>query len=340
MDKAALTTTAQAMMQAGKGILAMDESTPTCDKRFVKLGIPQTVEARRDWRELILTTPGLGEFISGAILFDETLRQAKNDGTPFIKLLTEAGIIPGIKVDTGAKNMAGHPGEKVSEGLDGLRERLEEYRQMGARFAKWRAVIIIGEGIPSCGCLEANAHGLARYAALCQEAGLVPIVEPEVLMDGSHTLEQCAQTTEATLHTVFSQLYRQRVFFEGMILKPNMVLSGSACPTQAGVDEVADATVSTLLRALPAAVPGAAFLSGGQSAELASAHLNAMNIRWRAKKPWVLTFSFSRAILQPALETWKGEEANKAEAQKVLYFRAHCNGLARRGEYSADMERS
>jgi fructose-bisphosphate aldolase class I len=340
MYKAALTTTAQAMMQAGKGILAMDESTPTCDKRFVKLGIPQTVEARRDWRELILTTPGLGEFISGAILFDETLRQAKNDGTPFIKLLTEAGIIPGIKVDTGAKNMAGHPGEKVSEGLDGLRERLEEYRQMGARFAKWRAVIIIGEGIPSCGCLEANAHGLARYAALCQEAGLVPIVEPEVLMDGSHTQEQCAQTTEATLHTVFSQLYRQRVFFEGMILKPNMVLSGSACPTQAGVDEVADATVSTLLRALPAAVPGAAFLSGGQSAELASAHLNAMNIRWRAKKPWVLTFSFSRAILQPALETWKGEEANKAEAQKVLYFRAHCNGLARRGEYSADMERS
>jgi fructose-bisphosphate aldolase class I len=340
MDKAALTTTAQAMMQAGKGILAMDESTPTCDKRFVKLGIPQTVEARRDWRELILTTPGLGEFISGAILFDETLRQAKNDGTPFIKLLTEAGIIPGIKVDTGAKNMAGHPGEKVTEGLDGLRERLEEYRQMGARFAKWRAVIIIGEGIPSCGCLEANAHGLARYAALCQEAGLVPIVEPEVLMDGSHTQEQCAQTTEATLHTVFSQLYRQRVFFEGMILKPNMVLSGSACPTQAGVDEVADATVSTLLRALPAAVPGAAFLSGGQSAELASAHLNAMNIRWRAKKPWVLTFSFSRAILQPALETWKGEEANKAAAQKVLYFRAHCNGLARRGEYSADMERS
>jgi fructose-bisphosphate aldolase class I len=339
MDKAALTTTAQAMMQAGKGILAMDESTPTCDKRFAKLGIPQTVEARRDWRELILTTPGLGEFISGAILFDETLRQAKDDGTPFIKLLTEAGIIPGIKVDTGAKNMAGHPGEKVTEGLDGLRERLAEYRQMGARFAKWRAVITMGEGIPSYGCLEANAHGLARYAALCQEAGLVPIVEPEVLMDGSHTLEQCAQTTEATLHTVFSQLYRQRVFFEGMILKPNMVLSGSACPTQAGVEEVADATVSILLRALPAAVPGAAFLSGGQSAELASAHLNAMNVRWRAKKPWVLTFSFSRAILQPALETWKGEEANKAAAQQVLYFRAHCNGLARRGEYRTDMEK-
>ena len=201
-------------------------------------------------------------------------------------------------------------------------------------------MITIGEGIPSCACLEANAHGLARYAALCQEAGLVPIVEPEVLMDGSHTLEQCYQTTEATLHTVFGQLYRQGVFFEGMILKPNMVLSGSDCPTQAGVEEVADATVSCLLRALPAAVPGAAFLSGGQSAEVASAHLNAMNVRWRGKKTWVLTFSFSRAILQPALDNWKGEEANKAAAQKVLYYRAKCNGLARRGEYSADMEKA
>ena len=340
MDKAALTTTAQGMMQAGKGILAMDESTPTCNKRFAKLGIPQTEEARRDWRELILTTPGLGEFISGAILFDETMRQAKKDGTPFVKLLTDAGIIPGIKVDSGAKNLPFHAGEKITEGLDGLRERLAEYQQMGARFAKWRAVITIGEGIPSCACLEANAHGLARYAALCQEAGLVPIVEPEVLMDGSHTLEQCRQTTEATLHTVFGQLYRQGVWFEGMILKPNMVLSGSESPTQAGVDEVADATVGCLLRALPAAVPGAAFLSGGQSAELASARLNAMNVRWRAKKTWVLTFSYSRAILQPALDTWKGEEANKANAQKVLYFRAKCNGMARRGEYTADMEKA
>jgi fructose-bisphosphate aldolase, class I len=340
MDKAALTTTAQEMMQPGKGILAMDESTGTCNKRFAKLNIPQTVEARRDWRELILTTPGLGEFISGAILFDETIRQSKKDGTPFVKLLTDAGVIPGIKVDTGAKNLSFHPGEKVTEGLDGLRERLEEYRQLGARFAKWRAVITIGEGIPSCGCLEANAHGLARYAALCQEAGLVPIVEPEVLMDGNHTLEQCAQTTEATLHTVFGQLYRQGVFFEGMILKPNMVLSGSDCPQQAGVEEVADTTVTTLLRALPAAVPGAAFLSGGQSAELASAHLNAMNVRWRAKKPWVLTFSYSRAILQPALDTWNGEVANIAVAQQVLYFRAKCNGMARRGEYSAAMEKS
>jgi fructose-bisphosphate aldolase class I len=340
MDKQELNRTAQAMMQAGKGLLAMDESNPTCNKRFARLGIPQTVEARRAWRELILTTDGLGKFISGAILYDETIRQSKDDGTAFVKLLTEAGIVPGIKVDTGAKDMAGHPGEKVTEGLDGLRERLLEYRQMGARFAKWRAVITIGEGIPSRGCLEANAHALARYAALCQEAGLVPIVEPEVLMDGDHTLEQCARVSEATLHTVFSQLYRQGVLLEGTILKPNMVLSGRDCPRQAGVEETADATVRCLLRAVPAAVPGVAFLSGGQSAELASARLNAMNLRWRSKIPWVLTFSFSRAIQQPALDTWKGKEANTGAAQKALYHRARCNGMARRGEYSPAMENS
>jgi fructose-bisphosphate aldolase class I len=340
MDKQELNRTAQAMMQAGKGLLAMDESNPTCNKRFARLGIPQTVEARRAWRELILTTDGLGKFISGAILYDETIRQSKDDGTAFVKLLTEAGIVPGIKVDTGAKDMAGHPGEKVTEGLDGLRERLLEYRQMGARFAKWRAVITIGEGIPSRGCLEANAHALARYAALCQEAGLVPIVEPEVLMDGDHTLEQCARVSEATLHTVFSQLYRQGVLLEGTILKPNMVLSGRDCPRQAGVEETADATVRCLLRAVPAAVPGVAFLSGGQSAELASARLNAMNLRWRSKIPWVLTFSFSRAIQQPALDTWKGKEANSGAAQKALYHRARCNGMARRGEYSPAMENS
>ncbi len=340
MGKQELVTTVRAMMHAGKGILAMDESNPTCNQRFAKLGIAQTVEARRAWRELILTTPGLGEFISGAILYDETIRQSKNDGTSFIKLLTEAGIVPGIKVDAGAKDLAGHPGEKITEGLDGLRERLSEYRQMGARFAKWRAVITIGEGIPSRGCLEANAHALARYAALCQEAGLAPIVEPEVLMDGDHTLEQCAQVTEAALHTVFSQLYRQRVLLEGMILKPNMVLPGKDCPTQAGVEEVADATVSCLLRAVPAAVPGVAFLSGGQSAELASARLNAMNVRWRSKAPWVLTFSYSRAIQQPALDTWKGQESNIAAAQKALYHRAKCNSMARRGEYRDEMEKS
>ena len=338
MSEQALVTTVRTMMHTGRGILAMDESTPTCDKRFAKLGIAQTVEARRAWRELILTTPGLGEFISGAILYDETIRQSRNDGTSFIKLLTDAGIIPGIKVDAGAKDLAGHPGEKITEGLDGLRERLSEYRQMGARFAKWRAVIAIGGSIPSPGCLEANAHALARYAALCQEAGLAPIVEPEVLMDGDHTLEQCALVTEAALHAVFSQLYRQRVLLEGMILKPNMVLSGKDCPTQAGVQEVADATVSCLLRAVPAAVPGVAFLSGGQSAELASARLNAMNLRWRSKAPWALTFSYSRAIQQPAMDTWKGKEINRVAAQKALYHRAKCNSLARRGEYRDEME--
>jgi fructose-bisphosphate aldolase class I len=340
MGEQELTTTVQAMMQADKGLLAMDESNSTCNQRFAKLGIPQTEEARRAWRELILTTPGLGEFISGAILYDETIRQSKNDGTPFVKLMTEAGIIPGIKVDTGAKDMAGHPGEKITEGLDGLRGRLAEYRQMGARFAKWRAVITIGEGIPSLGCLEANAHALACYAALCQESGLVPIVEPEVLMDGDHTLEQCAQTTESALHTVFNQLYRQRVRLEGMILKPNMVLPGKDCPTQATVEEVADATVACLLRAVPGAVPGVAFLSGGQDHELASARLNAMNLRWRSKMPWVLTFSYSRAIQQPALDTWKGEEINVVAAQKALYHRAKCNSMARRGEYRQEMEKS
>ena len=340
MGEQELTTTAQTMLQAGKGLLAMDESNPTCNRRFAKLGIPQTEEARRSWRELILTTPGLGEFISGAILYDETIRQSKKDGTSFVKLLTEAGIVPGIKVDTGAKDMAGYPGEKITEGLDGLRERLSEYRQMGARFAKWRAVITIGEGIPSCGCLEANAHALARYAALCQEAGLVPIVEPEVLMDGDHTLEQCARTTEAALHPVLGQLHRQRVLLEGMILKPNMVLPGKDCPTQASADEVADATVTCLLRAVPGAVPGVAFLSGGQDPELASARLNAMNLRWRSKMPWVLTFSYSRAIQQPALDTWKGEEIKVVAAQKALYHRARCNSMARRGEYRQEMEKS
>ena len=334
MSTPELANTVQSMMRAGGGLLAMDESNPTCNKRFAKLGVPQTVEARRDWRELILTTPGLGEFISGAILYDETIRQSKSDGTSFLEFLTRAGIVPGIKVDTGAKDLAGHPGEKVTEGLDGLRQRLAEYWQMGARFAKWRAVITIGEGIPSRGCLEANAHALARYAALCQEARLVPIVEPEVLMEGDHTLEECARVTEATLHTVFSELYRQRVLLEGMVLKPNMVLPGRTCSTQASVEEVADTTVKCLLRAVPAAVPGVAFLSGGQSSELASARLNAMNLRWGAKAPWVITFSFSRAIQQPALDIWKGQKGNTAAAQEALHHWAKCNGLARRGEYT------
>jgi len=328
------------MVADDKGLLAMDESNSTCNKRFARLGIPQTVEARRVYRELIITTPCLGECISGVILYDETIRQQKKDGTPFVKVITDAGIIPGIKVDTGAKEMAGFPGEKITEGLDGLRLRLKEYSQMGARFAKWRAVITVGDGIPSRGCIEANAQALARYAALCQEAGLVPVVEPEVLMDGGHTLERCCQITEEVLRTVFNQLYTQRVMLEGMILKPNMVLPGLTCPRQEDVSEVADATVRCLLRAVPAAVPGIAFLSGGQSGELASARLNAMNVRFKSRLPWALAFSFARAIQQPALELWQGKEAQVLAAQQALFHRAKCNRAACRGEYNAAMETS
>lgn len=339
MNVQQLKETAQALFTRDKGLLAMDESNGTCNKRFAKLGIPQTVEARRAYRELIVTTPGLGECIGGAILYDETIRQQKSDGIPFIKVLMEAGIIPGIKVDAGAKELAGHPGERVTEGLDGLRDRLHEYFQMGARFAKWRAVIAIGDGLPSWGCIESNAHALARYAALCQEAGLVPVVEPEVIMDGGHTLQQCREVTDEVLRTVFSQLFAQRVALEGMILKPNMVLPGMACASQPTLDEVADATVNCFLRAVPAAVPAIAFLSGGQSGELASARLNAMNVRFKARLPWVLAFSFARAIQQPALEIWKGHEANVLAAQQALVHRARCNKAARRGEYSAEMEK-
>ena len=335
MTTQSLTDTASKLVADDKGLLAMDESSPTCNKRFAKLDIPQTVEARRAYRELIVTTPGLGECISGAILYNETIRQQKKDGTPFLKVLTDAGIIPGIKVDTGAKDLAAHPGEKITEGLDGLRDRLKEYFQMGARFAKWRAVIAVGDGIPSRGCIEANAQALARYAALCQEAGLVPVVEPEVLMDGGHTLERCCEVTEEALRTVFNQLCTQRVMFEGMILKPNMVLPGLSCPRQEPVDEVADATVRCLLRAVPAAVPGIAFLSGGQSGELASARLNAMNVRFKSRLPWALAFSFARALQQPALKIWKGKEANVLAAQQALVHRARCNRAARRGEYNA-----
>ncbi|MEO8341700.1 MAG: class I fructose-bisphosphate aldolase [Nitrospirota bacterium] len=334
-----LIDTARALVSGGKGLLAMDESNPTCNKRFARLGIPQTEEVRRAYREWIVTTPRLGDCISGAILYDETIRQEKKDGTPFVKAITDAGIIPGIKVDTGAKNLAGHPGEKITEGLDGLRDRLAEYVQMGARFAKWRAVITVGDGIPSRGCIEANAQALARYAALCQEAGLVPIVEPEVLMDGEHTLDRCGEVTEIVLRAVFKQLYTQRVTLEGMLLKPNMVLPGLTCSRQARADEVADATLTCLLRTVPAAVPGIAFLSGGQSAELASARLNAMNVRFKSQLPWALAFSFARAIQQPALEIWHGEDANVPAAQQALVHRARCNRAARRGEYNAAMEK-
>jgi len=364
MNMQDLIDTARAIVAGDKGLLAMDESNPTCNKRFAKLGIPQTVEARRSYRELIVTTPGLAESISGVILYDETIRQQTKEGTPLVKVLADAGIIPGIKVDTGAKELAGHPGEKITEGLDGLRARFQEYFQMGARFAKWRAVITIGDGIPSRGCIEANAHALARYAALCQEAALVPVVEPEVLMDGDHSLERCREVTEEVLQTVFNQLCMQGVLLEGIILKPNMVLPGMNCPKhkevsevgigeqqyqvrlidrrqdeEEDVDDVADATVKCLLRAVPAAVPGIAFLSGGQSAELASARLNAMNVRFKSHRPWALAFSFARAIQQPALEIWKGIEANVAAAQQALVHRARCNKAARRGEYTPAMER-
>jgi len=338
MNGQELIETAKAMFADDKGLLAMDESTSTCNKRFEEQGIPQTVAARRDYRELIITTPGLNKYISGLILFDETIRQQKKDGTPFIKVITDSGIIPGIKVDMGAEDLAGHPGEKITEGLDGLRGRLKEYAGMGARFAKWRAVIVIGDGIPSRGCITANAQALARYAALCQEAGLVPMVEPEVIMDGDHSMRQCFEATEETLRTVFEALYLQNVMLEGMILKPNMVLPGLASPVQEPVAEVADATVKCLLECVPAAVPGIGFLSGGQSAELASARLNAMNVRFKTKMPWGLTFSFSRAIQQPALEIWKGEDTNILAAQKALLHRAHCNWAARRGEYNLAME--
>ncbi len=265
MNPQSLIDTARTLVAGDKGLLAMDESNPTCNKRFAALGIPQTEDMRRAYRELIVTTPGLGDCISGAILYDETIRQQKQDGTTFVKVLTNAGIIPGIKVDTGANALAGHPGEKITEGLDGLSDRLVEYRQIGARFAKWRAVIALSDGIPSRGCIEANAHALARYAGLCQEANLVPVVEPEVLMEGKHTLERCCEVTEKVLRAVFSQLYAQRVRLECMILKPNMVVPGLSCPMQDSVDQVADATVTCLLRSVPAAIPGIAFLSGGQS---------------------------------------------------------------------------
>ena len=338
MNAQALIDTALSLVAGDKGLLAMDESNGTCNKRFAKAGIPETEEARRAYRDLIVTTPRLGECISGAILYDETIRQRTKDGTLFVKVLTDAGIVPGIKVDMGVKDLAGHPGEKITEGLDGLAIRLQEYFQMGARFAKWRAMIAIGPGLPSRDCIEVNAKNLAQYALLCQEAGLVPVVEPEVLMNGDHTMERSREVTQDVLRSVFKHLGAQRVMLEGMILKPNMVLPGLTCAIQPTVDEAADATVNCLLRAVPTAVPGIAFLSGGQSGELASARLNAMNARFGAGVPWALAFSFARAIQHPALEIWGGVEANRAAAQVALYHRAACNNAARRGEYSAAME--
>ncbi|AFY38621.1 fructose-bisphosphate aldolase [[Leptolyngbya] sp. PCC 7376] len=334
-----LRATAKAMVAKGKGILAMDESNGTCNKRFQKLGIPATEEYRQMYRTLILTTPNLADYVSGPILYDETIRQTTPEGVSLLAVIKEAGMIPGIKVDTGAKELAGHTDEKVTEGLDDLRDRLAEYYKMGARFAKWRAVITIGNNIPSKGCIEANAHSLARYAALCQECGLVPIVEPEVLIDGDHTLQKCWDVTDATLHEVFKQLHAQSVAYDQMILKPSMVIAGKDCPQQTSVEDVAEATISCLLKNVPATVAGIAFLSGGQSMQQSSAHLNEMNKRFGDQCPWPVTFSYARAIQQPALDHWSGHKANIAEAQSRLLKRAQCNSAASRGEYSAEMEK-
>ena len=327
---------ANAMVAKGKGILAADESTGTIQKRLAGINVESTEENRRAYRELLFTTEGAGDYISGVILFDETLRQSTKDGKPFVRCLDAAGIIPGIKVDKGAKQLAVALEEKVTEGLDGLREQLNEYSDLGARFTKWRAVITIGDGIPSRYCIEANAHALGRYAALSQEAGLVPIVEPEVLMDGDHDIERCREVTEATLHAVFHQLFEQRIALEGMLLKPNMVVSGKDCPTQAGVEAVAKITVKTLRRCVPAAVPGIVFLSGGQSEEEATVHLNAMNAI--GSQPWELSFSYGRALQQSALQVWSGDPARVQAAQAAYLHRARMNGAARSGRYKPEME--
>ena len=338
MNAQALIDTARALVADDKGLLAMDESNPTCNKRFAKLGIPQTEEARRAYRELIVTTPGLGESISGVILYDETLRQKTKDGVPFPVYLAKSGMIPGIKVDLGAKPLAGFPGETMTEGLDGLRERLIEYYKLGAKFAKWRAVINIDSGIPSRYAIDANAEGLARYAALCQEAGIVPIVEPEVLMDGGHTLERCEEVTNLVLDSVFEHLFAARVAFEGMVLKPNMVIPGKKSPDQASPARIAEATVRTLKRQVPPAVPGIAFLSGGQSPTEATLHLSLMHAA--GPLPWALTFSFGRALQEDALKAWGGKPSGVAAGQQAIATRAKFNGLAATGEYSAAMEAS
>jgi fructose-bisphosphate aldolase class I len=338
MDTLELDTNAAAMVAPGKGILAADESTGTIKKRFDKIRLESTVESRRAYRELLFTAPGSEQHISGVILFDETLRQQTADGQPFPALLASRGILPGIKVDAGAKPLAGFPGETVTEGLDGLRERLAEYHSLGARFAKWRAVIDVGAAIPTPFALEANAHALARYAALCQEASIVPVVEPEVLMDGDHTLARCEEVTDATLETVFDALFRHRVRLEGMVLKPNMVIAGKKCPVQAQAEQVAEGTVRCLKRRVPSAVPGIAFLSGGQSEAEATLHLSLMNRP--GGLPWQLSFSYGRALQQSTLDAWQGKAANVAAAQRVFLNRARLNGLARHGRYEPAMEQA
>jgi fructose-bisphosphate aldolase class I len=338
MAEETLEAVAQALVAPGKGILAADESTGTIEKRLKSIDVESTEDKRRDYREMLFTTAGLGDHISGVILYDETIRQSSRDGVPFTKILQDAGVIPGIKVDKGAKALAEAEGETVTEGLDGLRERLNEYRELGARFTKWRAVIAIdGEKIPSAYCIHVNAHALGRFAALSQEAGLVPIVEPEVLMDGSHTIERCYQVTEATLQAVFNELFSQRVVYEGMLLKPNMVVSGKECPQQASPEEVARATIRCFGAVVPAAVPGIVFLSGGQGDEEATANLNAMNSL--GAQPWQLSFSYGRALQAPSLKAWKGDDANVQAGQEALAHRARMNGAARDGSYTTELEK-
>ncbi len=327
--------TARAIVAENKGILAADESTGTIKKRFDSIGVESTEENRRFYRNLLFTAPGMEDYIGGVILYDETIRQSSDDGTPFAELLVSKGVVPGIKVDTGAKELALHPGETVTEGLDGLRERLAEYYELGARFAKWRAVITIGDGIPTDMCLHSNAHALARYAALCQETGLVPIVEPEVLMDGDNTIETCDDVTGRTLRALYAQLFEQDVHLRGTLLKPNMVIAGKGCTTQDAPETVATMTVHNLMRHVPALVPGIVFLSGGQSEVQATENLNAIN---RVGGPWPLSYSYGRALQASALEAWAGDPANLDAAQAVFVHRARMNSLAVAGEWSAGLE--
>jgi fructose-bisphosphate aldolase class I len=338
MDLQELEQSAQVLTADGKGILAADETVPTLTKRFDTLKISSTEQSRRMYREMFFTTSGAREFISGVILHDETIRQKNSKGIPLVDVLTQQGIIPGIKVDKGAKALAGSPDEKVTEGLDGLRDQLKEYRSMGARFAKWRAVIRITDVLPTFMCISANAHALGRYAALCQEQGLVPIVEPEVLMEGDHSIERCEDVTSQVLHAVFSALFEQHVRLEGILLKPNMVISGKGCSRQASVHEVATATVRCLQRHVPPAVPGIVFLSGGQSDVMATAHLNAIN-KTEGPKPWKLSFSYGRALQDSALESWHGKTENLKAGQEAFYHRAKCNTAAALGAYTDAMER-
>ena len=337
MNIGELKSVANDIVAKPKGLLAADESSPTIKKRFDSIKVESTEESRRRYRELLFTTEGIERYISGVILYDETLRQSSSDGTPFSNLLSSRGIIPGIKVDKGAKALALYSGDKITEGLDGLRDRLAEYRQLGARFAKWRAVIEVDEhDVPSAYAIRANAHALARYAALCQEAGLTPIVEPEVLMDGAHDIGRCEVVTSRVLEQVFAELDAHRVLFEGMLLKPNMVIAGKKCTNQASTQQVAEATVRCLMRYVPAAVPGIVFLSGGQSPEDATDHLNAMNAM--GSHPWQLSFSYGRALQEPVLEAWKGQESNVPAAQQAFFKRCRLNGLAREGTYNSAME--